>query len=298
LALNGHNPPFKIKVSKISMYIKQTLQFIDESDLELSWPQLRQVRINSEGFRNESLAFTCRLSENKLKGNLVLAQAIVFTLLDALIDIQHPLLEGKSFKGRYEKLPGDTDLEVAFREIYRIFKLLRNAILHNRSSVIIEEDGVNLRYKHKDGSFELKCTQKAIAILNTFVVFCAKTMGALDRYLELFLISCYFDLLLEISKYSDEFNTPLAQITPALKFRRTVRYRVNNTKLITTADPEIYKLEILAVNKLESWAYAEYLIRKGKERFLVPGEAVDENGFLTKKELLSWKVCDNNFLAY
>jgi len=277
------------------MFIEKTLKFIEESDLSVSLPDIRQVTENDEGNYIIHMSSICRLSENKLKENYLLSQVVIFTLFDAIIDIKYPNLDGLSFKRRYEGLPSTNNFENIFREVYRVLKLIRNATIHNRSSLNRDESGVQLRYTHRNTNFEFNCSSKAISILNTIVILLAKSFDVRDKYTETLLVAYFNDLTIEVSNISDEFQNSLLPITVPFTFKWSVRYRITNPKFNYYFETNSYKLENrYKINENEVYASDEYILHIHEDKYLIPGEVINENGEFTKRELLKWKVFGNN----
>ncbi len=272
------------------MFIEQTLSFIEGSDLEFSWPDIRPVQIEPNGGRKLNLNFSSSISVNRLKDNHLLSQMAIFSLFDALIDINHPDLEGQSFKRRYEQLPVLNNRDQIFKEIYRILKLLRNATIHNRSSLNIGEHGVELSYTNRGTSFDLRCSKRAVTLLNTIVVLFIKTKDSQSEYANQYLYSYFNKLVSEISLIADEFSNNLNPISGLIHIETTVRYRITNTVFNYDSDNKEYKLDLHRPLESEPWASDEYLFSINGVDYLVPGEVIGDDGSLPEVDLPKWKM--------
>lgn len=137
------------------MFIESTLKFVEKSDLSFLTPLIRTITINSDGTESIGISSHLCVNANKLNGNFIVAQTVMFILFDTLIDLKHQNLEGESFKKRYEKLPSNTNIEHIIKESYRIFKIIRNPLTHNRTSAHTSNSQLNISYKNKQKKHNL-----------------------------------------------------------------------------------------------------------------------------------------------
>ncbi|MCV2885958.1 hypothetical protein OE749_14795 [Aestuariibacter sp. AA17] len=280
------------------MFIEKTLQFLEESDLEFAWPDIRHVHVDSDGRKSINHSFHCNLSSNRINNNRFLSQITIFSLCDALIDVAQPELEGQSFKRRYEELPASTSRECIFKDIYRVLKLIRNAIIHNRSALHVGQNGVNLSFTNRKGTlFSLRCSSRAIVLINTIVILYVKSRHQSCEYSNQFIYAYFNQLLSEISEFKDEFTQSLQPITCSIGINTSVRNRIMDAKFSVNDDEKIYVFDLHRPHSQEPWAGEEYLINIDGIDYIIPGEIMGDDGKVHKEALIKWQKPRDSLFA-
>ncbi|HCG6123155.1 TPA: hypothetical protein NJ077_004674 [Vibrio parahaemolyticus] len=279
-----------------NQFLNQTIKFIEESDLVFIAPSIRPITFSENGNHTLHVSATCRMFESKLNGNPMLSQMIIFTLLDALLDYLYAESEGLSFKRRYLALPDATSKDVVVKEVYRIFKLVRNSMVHSRDSFDISGSTVNISYTHCNTKFELICNLSSLQLMNSIVLALSKNIGVCDKYFEIYLLSYYREMLDGISQFSDDINKPLNSVSPSLDFKHRLRYRVP-VNSNSSEDNGGYELPNFSLHESEVWAGIDYIINSNDCRYIVPSEALSNHLTISPQELCVWKVSEANTFA-
>ncbi|EKO3962629.1 hypothetical protein F2K62_003901 [Vibrio fluvialis] len=279
-----------------NQFLNQTIKFIEQSDLVCVTPCIRPIAFEKGGTHTVHLSLFDRMSVNKINENALLSQMIVFTLFDAFLDSVYPESEGLSFKKRYLNLPESTPIEIVTKEIYRIFKLVRNSMVHSRDSFNISASTVNICYNHNQTKFELTCKLSALQYMNSIVIALSKNVGVDDRYFELYLLSYYQELINSIDLFSDDITMQLKNVAPSLNFKHRVRYRVPVEVDISECLGEV-ELPEFSLNENEHWAGIDYVVESNSGLYIVPNEMLEGCKTIDQTLLSEWKVSNKNRFA-
>lgn len=161
--------------------------------------------------------------DSRMSANRVVMDLCLFMLIDALIDRDNPKLVGEDFITKYKKINSDGEYLLIKKECFRLFRLIRNSIVHDNEGVKFEgeykkvsedETGVgfykdtrkmivNLRSKKKDETLEMYLLgKKYLSFIIWFLVFEQNPEG----YSLLILKSAYHNLLKNIIFISDRLG--------------------------------------------------------------------------------------------
>ena len=221
---------------------------------------------------------------------------IVFTLFDSLLDYIYPESEGLSFKKRYLNLPETNSIEIVMKEIYRIFKLIRNSLVHSRDSFNISDSTIDISYRHNQTKFELICKTSVLQYINSIVIALSRNVRVSDKYFELYLLSYYHEIIKGIDLFSDDIAMPLKNLTPSLKFKHRVRYRVPVEMDISKRSGEI-ELPDFSLNENEHWAGIDYVVQSTSGRYIIPNEMLGGRKTIDQALISAWKVSSKNTFA-
>lgn len=95
---------------------------------------------------------------------------MIFTAFDGYLESKYGLKEGDSFKKHYTNLPATSDLEKIEKNIYRIMKIVRNAIQHNMSSISLDAGGYDIGYQFNSTNFKLQISRDGMDFLYTVII--------------------------------------------------------------------------------------------------------------------------------
>ncbi|GLQ29523.1 hypothetical protein [Litoribrevibacter albus] len=279
-------------------FIYNTLFFIENSDLHLMLPNIDHLNVSEDGGVGISIELSDSLCKNRLNGNWFLTQSIFFSLLDSIIDLNSPNLEGASFKRRYEDLDQSSPKKLVFKELYRVVKLIRNTIVHQKSAIDSNENGLSISYTNTRGTqFSFCITNLGVRLLHTVCFLVCKTFKQDSFYIE-YIINSYYELMLsEISGMSDEFGSSLNRNNGLDKLPSTSIYRVRDTKYTFSGENQTYFVSTLARAKRDPNRAYEYIIKVQSSLYIVPHERISENGAITKEEIDKWLVKPTDYLA-
>lgn len=271
--------------------------FLDRSNLASRKPEIIKAEIDEQGRLHSTFSSAVSSQVNNLRGQDEISLIVVFTVLDAMIDIAHPHLEGESFTARYRQLSGATPKDLVFKETYRFFKLLRNAVTHKRSVLDFSAQPLKFSYlstpknpKHTPTSFELECSSEAVVYGNTIVRLILENRASGGKYFDNLLLAYYGLMSSAVTKLNDEFGAGLVAAPAGINMKPLRRYRVQLERLQMHPVPG-YVLPRWTPNTLEvNWACDEFVLEKGGVKYIVPGEALGTDQFISVTALDGWKV--------
>lgn len=265
-------------------FVTRTGEFLKRDGLQLQFPEIVPVKREENGRHTTTIfVHSVAVTEQSIaRDNLIFSILVFFGYIDAIIDMSHPSLEGKNFSSRYGGLPSEKDKEIIFREIYRIIRIIRNAIVHKKSGVVFSNGCV--KFNDRDA---LKITIKGLDILYSAILFYAKKMVS-DEYHVGILRTYYYDIQNEIASIKDVNGNRLDDITGSLRLQRTRRYRVANQEY--ERDANHLKIKKYEISPGESFASAEYSLSVNNLNYIVPDEALSVDGEISVDELEKWEI--------
>lgn len=219
-----------------------------------------------------------------LNENIVIQVTIFFTLLDNYIDFNYPNLEGESFSKKYKELPDNNDQQIIIKELYRIFKLLRNTVVHSLSN-LEGKASVKISYNYRKTDFILDMSKLGFELLISLVLFLLDNQIKCQAYKTGIMRTYFKDIKSNIYKFEDEFGTDnFYQTNDNLYLCRRRRYQIINPKYqILKSKIKISKYKISDLEK--SYAAADYYIIFKEQEYIVPNEVLNENGLISFKNL-------------
>jgi hypothetical protein len=273
-------------------FIEQTIDLLKRSDIFIRQTEIRPVEFNySEGTKTKKIYLSCNDSYGgaNLSNNFILQTMIIFTVLDATIDVQYPELQGESYRKKYQSLPNVTDDEISvFKEIFRVFKLFRNASVHSMSSINYAADKVSVSYVYRQTSYNIEISKYGFELLFTYIIDILNPLKQLTSHHHTSLNrKIYDEIKEEIAIFNDEFGSNLIDISNAIRLKRTVRYRIENPKFLKVAEnvqiTSIYEVE----SQAEDYYGVDYFIKVNSCQYLIPAEMLNDNK-ISLNEMQQW----------
>ena len=208
----------------------------------------------------------------------------IFSMLDTHIDLVYPHLQGVNFLRRYKALPVNSDKEIIFKEIYRIFRKLRNTVIHNSSTINIignekvDFDGLSIDIDTMYWLYSAACE----------LFSCDNKKYYSPIYHECVLRAYYRKILEKLRglSYRDDIENSLLDISTNVSVLVTVRYPVVNPKYVI----DEMKIRIAKYDCGDEHYRADYYITHEGDAYWVPDEAIDVNGELSLSELAYWRL--------
>lgn len=244
----------------------------------------RYVTINDNGESTVKLTFcdSIGFDRQNLQVPLTVQIVTIFSFLDSWIDINYTNIQlGSNFKSRYKNLPIKTDREIIFKETYRIFRKLRNTVIHNSANININNsevdfDGIKLSIDTLYWLYSLSCellsTNKNIYISETYHT------GVLRYY--------YNKIVMDLKAcgYSDDLSVPFLPISSDVKISVTIRYLVKNAE---------YKVvnEKLYLDRYDygcDYYSADYDIVYCNKEYRIPEEALEKDDMIDLSKIDLW----------
>lgn len=182
----------------------------------------------------ESVYRKSSLSEAWVAGNLLL-----FTVFDGYLENAYHLMEGTSFRDHYNNLPQNTVMEIIEKNCYRILKIIRNGIQHNLSNVNYNSGNYDISYCYRNTSYALQISKNGVRNLYTLImnIINGQIGGMYGKYrtfghYEGIMRTLYVDMYKEITHLSDDIGLNLLPVPGGLKLRASVRYPVENPRIV------------------------------------------------------------------
>lgn len=262
----------------------QTLLLLEDAGMEVRYPEIRHV--TSDGMTH--MSYSCMAGRRvNIEGNLHMKFMMLFTLLDFHLDTTYPDMEGKGYVEKYKDLPRQSDYDLILSQLFRIAKVIRNALVHNHSSFCIENDGIKIDYKRPKHHFILNISWNAFNEFQTAIVMYIKGDMGKGNYFLGIMRSIYSKILAGITQFNDEFDDALIHPAAGIKLKTRVREIMLNPVYETNGEEINFPT---ARRKLQDWEGLDIYIIQKNEEFLIPLEALDENLSITKINLFdNWK---------
>ncbi|MCR9884193.1 hypothetical protein NB554_10150 [Vibrio alginolyticus] len=230
---------------------------------------------------------------------------VIFSILDSIIDIDNPQVEGCSFKARYDSLSSNDEQGIIFKEVYRVMKLIRNAMVHNRKNISKNNGEFSILYQNRGTDFHLKCSVGSIRELYNLSRVIIDHVDVEDRYFKLVLTELYNRFMSGVTVFTDEISSSLQAVRKNEDFFFYERYRYSiDIKDIENRDGSLflnrcndkYHHFIESENKEVIYENCdEYFILDNENRYLVPGHILSEHGALPLESLNEWKLGNRYF---
>jgi hypothetical protein len=154
----------------MNVYIKNCIRFLQTISFARLLPEKNTLELKDDGKSMLHLSMVDYFSGIKEIIPSLIEMNIFFMAFDQYLELVNPGIEGNSFQKKYLLLPKNTNLEKAIASIYRIFKLCRNASVHNISKIKENKNNIEIAYNFKKTNFVLSITKDGINFLKEFVL--------------------------------------------------------------------------------------------------------------------------------
>lgn len=243
-----------------------------------------------------SMAFVDHFCSGNSPQSFLLNLSMAFMALDIYVDSNIPTLEGKSFAEKIRELNNlSGDLNRILSNIFRIFKLMRNAITHNASSIALNQQTIEIDYQFRGTQYILKGNKKILDYLSTIVFMYINDFTTTYRE-EVCIKSFYSELLKELHKFNDDFGGQLESLSSLgdqFVFEKlTRRYKINLTTdyYCIEGNQVCFSNNYYRVHEQEQAYYgADFLIGFARAQYLIPYEVI-ENNAISLSNIQKWKI--------
>lgn len=272
----------------MSMFISHTLMMLKDAGMSIKYPKICYITLDENG--NSKMYIESNLIQGKrvnVEQNQQMKFLMLFTLLDFHVDASYPELEGKGYREKCESLPTQGDYNLILRQLFRVAKVIRNALVHNQSSFVISEGEISVNYCRGKYHFCLNMSWEEFQDFQTAIVMYVRGDMGKGSYFMGIMRAMYASILEGITQFNDEFGSALEQPTAGIKMKRHARKIVMHPPYETCDDA--LRFPNAVCETLEWEGLDLYIVRNDKE-FLVPREALDENLSITEHDLIAdWK---------
>lgn len=270
-------------------FLTKTINFLRESDISERPLEIIPVELEN-GKLIEHIESYRSFDETHLRNNSELSLIILFSLVDAFIDLEHPNFEGEKFMAKIRALPCTTKTEKCFKECYRIIRVLRNGCIHGQSGFTFHNK--KILYSNRNDRIDIR--EIGIDYLFTFFIqIIGNTYGNefTNKHKEIFNVALYNQIKDSITCFSDSLPpvpVPLEIIkncSPFNSLKWTTRYYCKNS------DFEKVENNSLKINSISTTDYpTDYLLNYESSKLLIPSEILSGNFTIDIDEAMSWKL--------
>lgn len=265
-------------------FIHHSLMLLEDAGMSVGYPDIDWI---TQGGKQSSFISALQGRRVSIEQNQQLKLMMIFSLLDFHVDTMHPGMEGKSYRQKYMDLPVSGDYDLMLRELFRVAKMMRNALVHNPSSFSIANKHVNIDYTHGKTNFRVKMSLEALAGFYTAIVMYLKGDMGRGNYFLGIMRSIYSNMLLGIKVFNDDFDNALKVPSSGIKMKWHTRFVHSNPQHQISEG----RIHILAPNrKLQPWEGLDFHITRNGDDFLIPREALSEDLSISELDLINnWK---------
>lgn len=253
-------------------YIKETLNFLEKTDIKIQYPSINHIILREDKTREINMSLVCDLSQNNtLNKNENLKFIIIFSMLDVFADTINPESEGKSFRQKYQNLPKTNDYEIIFSGLYRIAKVIRNAMTHNPNGIEFDDELLSIEYVFKGTFFSLGISKRAFDDFYTLIVMYVKADLGKGEYFLALAREIYSRIVSNITCFSDDLSGGLPLPRGELRIRSARREIIMNP-VFEVVDSNLSFTEYNV--HYPEWAGADFLVKIDGKKLLIPQEAL------------------------
>jgi len=285
----------------MNAFICHTLMMLEDVGMSVEYPHIQHITVDENGkcaiHSNLSLMQGKRVS---IEQNTRLKFLILFVLLDAHLDATYPKMEGESYHKKCENIPDESEYDFILKQVFRVAKVIRNALVHNQSLFCITSNGVHVDYKRGKSHFCLNMSREAFNDLLTAIVMYIKGDMGKGNYFLGIVRSIYTDIRTGITQFEDEFSRMLEPSREGIKLNWRMRQFVQNPPYNCISDVIRFIYEVNKIPRGEGADSPYYEINPDfciiykNEKFLVPREALDHELSIKKYDLITdWKKEDS-----
>lgn len=274
-------------------FIHHSLMMLEDAGMTVGYPEIDRVTFDENGNRKRHMSVSSRIGRRvSIEQNPHMKLLMMFALLDFHVDTTHPDMEGKSYRQKYEGLPFAGDYDLMLRELFRVAKLMRNALVHNPSSFEIADEHVNIGYTYGKTDFRLKMSTEALASFYTAIVMYLKGDIGRGNYFLGLMRSIYTDTLAGIKDFNDDLGNAL--LAPPLG----IKMKSGNRLICSNLQHEISEglVRIHAPDgKLQPREGMDFHVRHNGNDFLIPLEALNEDRMISESDLVAYWAYEGHF---
>lgn len=265
-------------------FVHHSLMILEDAGMSVGYPDVDWISEN--GVRS---SFICDRQGRRVSidQNPHMKLMMLFSIIDFHVDSSNPGLEGSSFRKKYLNLPSNDDYDIMFRELFRLAKLMRNALVHSPSSLQFAGGGANITYTHQSRIFRLSISGDALDNFFTAAVMYLKGDLGRGNYFLGMMRSIYSSVVSGITAFDDDFGATLASPPSGLKIRPGLRLVHSYASYQIHAG--VVKINA-AKRPVQAWEGLDFHILLNGDHFLVPYEALSDDLSVDKQDLVeNWR---------
>lgn len=254
-------------------YIQETLKFLEETDFNVRYPNIVYVVLNKDFGKKNHKVFSNNLFKNQhLNKNKNLKFIIIFSILDAFIDSIIPSLEGESFKKKYSKIPKGNDYERILSELFRVAKVIRNAMVHNTSGIQFTDTKLEIKYYFKSTKYSVNISKEALISFYTLIIMYVKGDLGKSEYFLALARETYDHFIIGVDSLFDDIGGNLLKPIGSLRIKSAKRIIITNPEFkVIGLNISIPKFHI----DFPEWSGADFSIEIYGDKLLIPQESLN-----------------------
>ncbi|MFX3643385.1 MAG: hypothetical protein ACE3L7_32835 [Candidatus Pristimantibacillus sp.] len=277
-----------------SLFDQQMIDFIKHSDIEICYPEVIPVEQHSDGTYTITNSLSqVYISTAAIKDNFSIKTFILFSIIDTYVERLYPELEGKNYYRKLLKLEENRSLDgQVLHDSFRLYKLLRNATVHNASSINLNDAGdIKIRYTFNGTEYEMEITSAGLGYLNTLIY---DLIDPFERrsstYATAFRLALLTLVRKGIHKFKDEKGNleDMAQ-RDTLPLAIGRRYRPDETLVERRGILVVVKNPYFPNPSIASISGVDYTFTVDGQAYFVPSEALDKHTISLEK-LKDWQI--------
>lgn len=277
---------FERRIIMNSIYIKQMINFFKQSDLPDRFIDIYPVT-KKDGQKTVYQMMESTFFPLPLRKNLVLSLSILFSLVDAYVDLKHPDLVNYCFKDKAKRLPNTEKTEACFKECYSVLRVLRNACIHSKDDLVYHNEVLSYEETTKKENDRIVIREEGIDYLTTFF---RRVIGNdfgnnfTSTHKKIFTVALYN----KIKESIKDFTRPLQNIKnpePFGSMEWSVRYYFKNPDFEKKSDDSFEITE----KPIQHYP-TDYLINFQNNQYLIPSEILSDSPIITLEEAKEWKL--------
>lgn len=276
----------------IDDFIKQTVSFLERTDTRIHAPEIRTVRYEEN---TTSLLMSdsevVYLNRANISDNVLLGIMFFFSIIDAKVDLLHPELDGESFRQRYKRMTKKSDDEIILSQLFRILKLLRNASVHSKNSIVIMNNEITCSYSNMKTNFQLIITKLGLELIYSLILELVKTTMSTSLYYSSIRRTYYDDIKANIKVFADDLgDSSLLELSNGIRLKRGVRYKITNSIFKIEKDYLIIEKPYDLPEDEKLYRSCDYEVNYNGKNYLIPSEALDSNNKMDISHLCLWEL--------
>lgn len=274
-------------------YIQETLKFLEKTDFKVCYPSILHIVLNEDGGRNMHMGFSSSLFANlQLNNNENLKFIIIFSMLDVFIDSRIPGIEGESFRQKYLKIPKNNDYDLILSELFRVAKVIRNALVHNPSGIAFEDKALKVEYFFHKTQYLAIISDKALTGFYTLIVMYVKGDLGNGEYFLALAREIYDQFIFGVVSFCDDLKGSLLKPNGRLRIKSARREIILNPHFKIVDSTILFsKYNIDSPN----WTGADFFIEVNGEEFLIPQESLNTKNEISIDEVQKVWGANNKF---
>jgi hypothetical protein len=269
----------------MNVYIENRIRFLQTISCAKLLPEKDTLELKDDGKSILHLSMMDYVSGIREIIPSFIEMNIFFMIFDQYLELLGYNFEGKPFQEKYLLLPKNTNLEKVIASIYRIFKLCRNASVHNINKIKENKNNIEIDYNLNKANILLSITKDGIKYLKEFILcFLMYYESEYSYAYKELLFNSFFNIILnEIILFNDKNGKILKISNEEIDIQH--RYECSTIKGILIDNtirfdyPEKYKDESIDI-----------IFEFNGEKYITPNEILREKNRINIFDIKKWKV--------